>query len=115
MDLDHGAPPRIAGGFQSETLNEQASHITVGHSLFIDTQHRLSRVYITDPDIIDSYTASPNQVVVTAKKPGTTALILWDESGQNEELPDLVGPERGCPALIDEAGATRTVHHGVGQ
>jgi pilus assembly protein CpaC len=79
MDVDHGVPPRA--NFQSETVNEQVTHITVGRSIFIDTQHRLARVYITDPDIIDSYTASPNQVVVTAKKPGTTALILWDESG----------------------------------
>jgi len=68
--------------FSSESANEQALHVIVGRSVFIDTKHRLARVYITNPDILDSYTASPNQVVVTAKKTGASTLILWDESGE---------------------------------
>ena len=30
---------------------EQSTHITVGRSIFIDTKHRLARVYITNPEI----------------------------------------------------------------
>ena len=80
VDSDH---PVEAGNFQSESMNEQATHITVGHSLFIDTKKRLARVYITNPEILDSYTASPNQVVLTAKKAGMSTLILWDEAGES--------------------------------
>ena len=82
IDTDHG--PEIGGNFSSETPNEQTTHITVGRSIFIDTKKRLARVYITNPDVIDSYTASPNQVVLTAKKPGASTLILWDEAGESK-------------------------------
>jgi pilus assembly protein CpaC len=96
IDADH---PQEPGNFQSEVANEQATHITVGRSIFIDTKHRLARVYITDPDIIDSYTASPNQVVVTAKKPGATTLILWDETGESKSY--LVSADLNVEMLRD--------------
>ncbi len=78
------APSDLGSDFKSEPLTEQVTHIIAGHAMFIDTKHRLTRVYVTNPDILDSYTASPNQVVVTAKKPGTASLILWDESGESK-------------------------------
>jgi pilus assembly protein CpaC len=82
VDTDHA--PEYGAAFTNEKPNEQVTHITVGRSLFIDTRHRLARVYITNPDILDSYTASPNQVVLTAKKAGSSTLILWDESGESK-------------------------------
>jgi pilus assembly protein CpaC len=97
IDTDHA--PEVGGNFQSEITNEQATHITVGRSIFIDTRHRLARVYITDPDVIDSYTASPNQVVVTAKKPGATTLILWDETGEAKSY--LVSADLNVEMLRD--------------
>ncbi len=72
----------LSSDFRNEPLTEQVTHMTTGHAMFIDTKHRLARVYVTNPDILDSYTASPNEVVVTAKKPGIASLILWDESGE---------------------------------
>ena len=59
-------------------------HLVVGRSTFVNTQHRLTRVYVTAPSILDTYTASPNQIVVTAKKPGTSSLIVWDEAGESQ-------------------------------
>ena len=82
-DTDHG-PAELGASFMKENVSEQTAHITVGRSIFVDTKHRLARVYITNPDIIDSYTASPTEVVITAKKAGTSTLILWDESGDSK-------------------------------
>jgi len=82
IDTDHAAS--YGASFSSEQLNEQGTHITVGRSIFIDTKHRLARIYITNPDILDSYTASPNQIVVTAKKAGASTIIVWDESGESK-------------------------------
>jgi pilus assembly protein CpaC len=79
IDTDH--PHEYGANFSSEGMNEQATHIVVGRSVFIDTKHRVARIYITNPDVIDSYTASPNQIVVTAKKAGASTLIMWDETG----------------------------------
>jgi pilus assembly protein CpaC len=59
----------------------KALHVTVGHSIFIDTKTRLRRVYVTDPAILNSVTLSPNQIVVTAMSPGVGSLTLMDETG----------------------------------
>jgi pilus assembly protein CpaC len=62
----------------------ESLHLVVGRSLFVNTKHRLSRVFVTNPAVLDSYTSSPNQIVLTAKSPGTSNLILWDETGQSQ-------------------------------
>ena len=80
---DH-APLNGSGDFLSAPPIEQQLHLVVGRSVFVNTRHRLSRVYVTSPSILDSYTASPNQIVITAKKPGTSSLIVWDEAGESQ-------------------------------
>jgi pilus assembly protein CpaC len=51
--------------------------------MFVDTQTRLKRVYVSDPLVLDSFTSNPTQIVITAKTPGVSSLILWDEAGQS--------------------------------
>jgi hypothetical protein len=55
--------------------------LVVGSSMFISTGTRLRPIYVTNPRVLDSMTSSPNQIVVTAKSPGSSSLILWDEDG----------------------------------
>lgn len=57
-------------------------HVTLGHSIFINTRMRLKRVYVADPAILTSATLTPNQIVVTAMNPGLSSLTLLDETGQ---------------------------------
>ncbi len=71
-------------GFAQMSGATSALHITSGQSIFIDTKVRLRRVYIANPAILDSYMGSPNQVVITAKTPGVSSLILWDEKGASQ-------------------------------
>jgi pilus assembly protein CpaC len=63
---------------------ETPLHILVGRSIFISTLTRLKRVYVSDPLIIESFTASPTQIVVTAKAPGMSSLLLWDQQGRSQ-------------------------------
>jgi pilus assembly protein CpaC len=56
--------------------------LPVGRSMFINTSKRLLRVYVSNPDVLSSMTSTPYQIVVTAKAPGVTSLILWDETGR---------------------------------
>jgi pilus assembly protein CpaC len=83
-----GAPAQMAGLTAHLTSraddNHQQLHILVGQSLFINTLSRLKRVYVSNPAIIDSFTASPTQIVVSAKIPGMSSLILWDEAGHSQ-------------------------------
>jgi pilus assembly protein CpaC len=61
----------------------QLVHLLVGRSIFIKSVTRLKRVYVSNPLAVDSLTSSPTQIVVTAKAPGVSSLILWDEAGQS--------------------------------
>ena len=79
---DHG--PAGSGDFSSRTSSDQITHITLGRSITVETKHRLTKIYITNPEILDSYTANPNQVIITAKKTGSSTLLLWDEAGESK-------------------------------
>ena len=65
-------------------FESQQLHVSAGRSLFINTVTRLRRVYVSNPAVIDSFTSSPSQIVITAKSPGVSSLILWDEGGQSQ-------------------------------
>ncbi|HTZ58263.1 MAG TPA: type II and III secretion system protein family protein [Acidobacteriaceae bacterium] len=67
----------------SMTSPSQSLHVWVGQSIFISTVSRLKRVYVSDPQVVDSFTSSPRQIVVTAKMPGVSSVILWDEAGNS--------------------------------
>jgi pilus assembly protein CpaC len=67
----------------STEFASQPLHVLVGRSIFITTLTRLKRVYVSNPLVVDSFTSSPKKIVVTAKTPGISSLILWDEGGQS--------------------------------
>jgi pilus assembly protein CpaC len=74
----------IPGAMSSISRNAsmgQTLHVTLGHSIFIDTKTRLRRVYVSDPAVINSVTLSPNQIIVTGMSPGISSLTLLDEAG----------------------------------
>jgi pilus assembly protein CpaC len=78
------ATPPAEGVQQQEAEGEsQTLHLIVGRSLFIDSPQKLRRVYVSNPAVLDSLTASPQQVVITAKAAGTSSLVLWNDSGQS--------------------------------
>jgi pilus assembly protein CpaC len=52
-----------------------------GTSEVVDHGATLERVSIADPGIADAVVVSANEVVVNAKAPGHTTLLLWDEGG----------------------------------
>jgi pilus assembly protein CpaC len=67
----------------SAEFANQPLHVLEGRSMFITTSSRLKRVYVSNPVVVDSFTSSPRQIVVTAKTPGVSSLILWDEAGRS--------------------------------
>src|ERR1700733_10568194 len=74
--------PDATTALASSTVSaSQPLHVLVGQSIFITTVSRLKRVYVSDPLVVDSFTSSPRQIVVTGKTPGVSSLILWDEGG----------------------------------
>jgi pilus assembly protein CpaC len=83
-DLHIAKLPDATTALASSTVSvSQPLHVLVGQSIFITTLSRLKRVYVSDPGVVDSFTSSPRQIVVTAKMPGVSSLILWDQDGQS--------------------------------
>ena len=71
---------------QQADLGPQTVHIVVGHSLLIHTPSRIKRILTGNPAVVESVLTSPRELVITAKTPGGSSLMLWDESGQNRTL-----------------------------
>jgi pilus assembly protein CpaC len=75
--------PDVTTALSSSTRSaSQSLHVLVGRSIFIKSVSRLKRVYVSNPVAVDSFTATPTQIVITAKTPGVSSLI-WDEAGQS--------------------------------
>jgi pilus assembly protein CpaC len=55
----------------------QQLHLIVGRSLFLEFPERLRRVYVSNPAVLDAMTASAYELVITARAPGTSSLVLW--------------------------------------
>jgi hypothetical protein len=70
--------------FNESSATTTMMHIIVGRSIFINTGERVSRVFVANPAVLDSYTVDPHQVVITAKATGVSSLILWDEGGRSQ-------------------------------
>ena len=78
------ALPVVGSGEQDNSANgSPALHLIVGRSLFVNVKDRLRRVYVSNPAVLDSLTATPSQLVITAKAAGTSSLVLWSENGES--------------------------------
>lgn len=81
-NLGTASIPDASGSISRVTSGAELLHVVVGHSLFMNTRSRLRRVYVADPNVLNSVTLSPNQIVVTAMASGISTLVLMDEAGQ---------------------------------
>ena len=73
---------------QALSTETQSVHIQVGRSIILNTQARLRRIVVSSPDVLDTATISPTQLVITAKAPGSSSLMLWDENS-NARIVDV--------------------------
>jgi pilus assembly protein CpaC len=75
-------PSLVASGLTSEG----SIKLITGHSLVLTTRTALKRVNVGQPDVADVTVMAPTSVLVTAKKSGSTQLILWDEQDQSQVI-----------------------------
>ena len=84
--LAASAPLPISLPEGAALLNLEAEvpvHLLIGHSMFLKTTYRLRRVYVGSPTVLQSFIPSPKEVVITAVKPGTSSVALWNTDGQS--------------------------------
>ncbi|HEY4380852.1 MAG TPA: pilus assembly protein N-terminal domain-containing protein [Acidobacteriaceae bacterium] len=70
--------PAIRSGTAADVI-----HITVDHSVVLTSAAPLRRVYVGNPTVLQTFTSGTNQVVLTAKAPGVSSMVLWEELGGN--------------------------------
>ncbi|MDB5304776.1 MAG: type and secretion system protein [Phycisphaerales bacterium] len=58
--------------------------LMVNKSVVLTTRAPYKRVSIAQPDVADVNLVGPAEVLLTAKKPGTTQLILWDDQDRSQ-------------------------------
>jgi pilus assembly protein CpaC len=80
------APATVQAVPQTQAAETESVHILVGRSIIVTMQARLRKVYISNPVVVESTTTSPNQVVITAKSPGSSNIVFWDEEGRSRML-----------------------------
>jgi pilus assembly protein CpaC len=80
------APATIQAVPAQTSAETESVHILIGRSIIVTMQARLRKVYVSNPAVVESTTTSPNQVVVTAKGPGSSNVVFWDEDGRSRML-----------------------------
>lgn len=77
-------PPAIAA--TSESGRDSPTHLvmTVGKSLIVDNDIPVQRIAVGYGDIAEALAVSPREVLLNAKAPGVTSLIVWREGGSRK-------------------------------
>ena len=65
--------------------------LMVNKSTVLTTRVPYKRVSVAQPDVADVSLVGPSEVLLTAKKPGSTQLILWDDLDRSQVIDVVVG------------------------
>jgi pilus assembly protein CpaC len=68
-----------AGSAVQDSTNDLS--VTVGKSVLIDCAQMIARVAVGSSDTAEASAIGRNEIMVTAKAPGETSLIIWDING----------------------------------
>lgn len=58
-------------------------HLLVGHSMVLRGLSLMRRIYVGNPAVLQSFTAGPSEIVLTAKAAGLSSFVIWDTLGQS--------------------------------
>ena len=65
--------------------------LMVNKSTVVTTRVPYKRVSIANPEVADVNLVGPSDVLVTAKKPGSTQLVIWDDNGHSQVIDVVIG------------------------
>ena len=80
----HNAPAERAVLITEGTNKEGKVQLVMNKSTVLMTGRPYKSVSVGQPEIADVTPVSPTNILVTAKKPGTTQLIVWDENNRSQ-------------------------------
>src|SRR3954464_11402392 len=68
----------------TDGLEDGKVALVMNKSTVLATRTAYKRVSVGAPDVADVNPIGPNNILVTAKKPGTTQLIVWDDADRSQ-------------------------------
>jgi pilus assembly protein CpaC len=84
-------PNLVASG----TDSTGSIHLMVNRSAVVTTKVNYSRVSVGDPTIVAPILVGPKDILLTAKKPGSTQLIIWDDQNRAQTIDVTVESDLG--------------------
>lgn len=80
------APAARAQPMLTQGIDEESGQIrlTAGESVALSTERPYRRISVGNPDIADVNAISPDELLLTGKKPGVTQLMVWDDEGRSQ-------------------------------
>jgi pilus assembly protein CpaC len=67
--------------------------LTSGKSSIVNFKKRVRAISVGNPDVLDYNVLNPTSVLFTAKKPGTTAAVVFDEDNRSSVIDVTVDPD----------------------
>jgi pilus assembly protein CpaC len=58
-------------------------HVIVGQSVILRGSTPIRRIYIGNPAVLQTFNGGPSETVLTAKQPGISSLVIWDDQGKS--------------------------------
>lgn len=89
---------------ESGTDDAGKVNLTVNKTSVVTTKKPYARMNIATPDVADVTTVGPTTLLITAKKPGNTQLIVWDDQEKSQTIEISVVPD--LQALRDQLKKT---------
>ena len=86
------AAPAAANRLVADGLDADGKvRVTVNKTVVLTTTQPYKQVSVGSPDIADVNLIGPQNILVTAKKAGSTQLILWDDNNRSQVADVIVG------------------------
>ena len=58
-------------------------HVVTGQSIMLRGTTPMRRIYIGNPAVLQTFNGGPQETVLTAKEPGISSLVIWDDQGRS--------------------------------
>jgi pilus assembly protein CpaC len=58
-------------------------HVVTGQSIILRGTSPMRRIYIGNPAVLQTFNGGPEETVLTAKEPGISSLVIWDDQGRS--------------------------------
>ncbi len=82
IDVTSAVSTRAHLELESSMATEKL-HVIVGQSIVLHGTAPLRRIYVGNPAVLQTFNGGPSETVLTAKQPGVSSLVLWDDQGRS--------------------------------